>query len=194
MRKILMLAAGLTALGVLGALAPAAAATAEAAPYCGIRWGSLPKTNLIHTYTTAPITNLRAGQHSCFDRLVIDLGPQQAGIPPTQRYGYQLAYGPRPRNEDTLQPIPVQGGAFLHIVVNASAIDSNYHPTYAPADRLHAVNVTGFRTFRQVAFFGTYEAQTSITIGVRARLPFRVFYLSGPGAGSRLVIDVAHRW
>jgi hypothetical protein len=29
---------------------------------------------------------------------------------------------------------------------------------------------------------------------VRARLPFRVFSLAGPGAGSRLVIDVAHRW
>jgi|SRR5215204_2932503 len=194
MRKILMLAAGLTALGVLGALAPAVAATTEPTPYCGIRWGSLPKTNLIHTYTTAPVTNLRAGQHSCFDRLVIDVGPQQPGIPQTQHYGYQLAYGPQPRNEHTLQLIPVRGGAFLHIVVNASAIDDNYNPTYAPADRLHAVNVTGFRTFRQVAFFGTYEAQTSITIGVRARLPFRVFYLSGPHAGSRLVIDVAHRW
>jgi hypothetical protein len=29
---------------------------------------------------------------------------------------------------------------------------------------------------------------------VRARLPFRVFVLRGPGSGSRLVIDVAHRW
>jgi len=29
---------------------------------------------------------------------------------------------------------------------------------------------------------------------VRARLPFRVFVLAGPGNGSRLVIDVAHRW
>jgi hypothetical protein len=29
---------------------------------------------------------------------------------------------------------------------------------------------------------------------VRARLPFRVLTLDGPGAGTRLVIDVAHRW
>ena len=30
--------------------------------------------------------------------------------------------------------------------------------------------------------------------GVRARLPFRVFTLTGPDSGSRLVIDIAHTW
>jgi len=29
---------------------------------------------------------------------------------------------------------------------------------------------------------------------VRARLPFRVLTLDGPGSGSRLVVDVAHYW
>jgi hypothetical protein len=33
-----------------------------------------------------------------------------------------------------------------------------------------------------------------VGLGVRARLPFRVFKLDGPGEGSRLVIDVAHQW
>ena len=45
-----------------------------------------------------------------------------------------------------------------------------------------------------MAFAGTFEAVTQIGLGVRARLPFRVFTLDGPGNGSRLVIDVAHRW
>jgi hypothetical protein len=54
--------------------------------------------------------------------------------------------------------------------------------------------VIGFRTFRQVAFLGTFEGYTTIGLGVRARLPFRVFVLPGPGSGSRVVIDVAHRW
>jgi hypothetical protein len=54
--------------------------------------------------------------------------------------------------------------------------------------------VTGYRTFRQVAFLGTFEGYTTIGLGVRARLPFRVQVLAGPGAGSRLVIDVGHRW
>jgi hypothetical protein len=31
-------------------------------------------------------------------------------------------------------------------------------------------------------------------LGVRARLPFRAFVLAGPADGSRLVVDVAHRW
>jgi hypothetical protein len=56
------------------------------------------------------------------------------------------------------------------------------------------VNVTGYRTLRQVAHAGTFEGQTTIGVGVRARLPFRTFTLAGPGRGSRLVIDIAHRW
>jgi hypothetical protein len=52
----------------------------------------------------------------------------------------------------------------------------------------------GFRTFRDVVYGGTYEGYSSIGLGVRARLPFRVFKLDGPGTGSRLVIDVAHQW
>jgi hypothetical protein len=87
----------------------------------------------------------------------------------------------------------MKGGAVLAVVVNAAAHDADYQPTYQPRDRDRAVNVTGFRTFRQVAFLGTFEAQTELLIGVRARLPFRVFVLAG-AAGSRLVVDVAHRW
>jgi hypothetical protein len=56
------------------------------------------------------------------------------------------------------------------------------------------VDVTGFRTFRQVAYLGGFEELTQLGLGVRARLPFRVFLLDGPGDGSRLVIDVARRW
>jgi hypothetical protein len=29
---------------------------------------------------------------------------------------------------------------------------------------------------------------------VRARLPFRVMVVPGPGRGSRVVVDVAHHW
>jgi hypothetical protein len=51
------------------------------------------------------------------------------------------------------------------------------------------VNVSGYRTFRQVAWAGSFEGQTNIGLGVRARLPFRVFTMPG-----RLVVDVAHLW
>lgn len=190
MRRIVVVAAVLV--GLVGGIAPAVSAHGASGPYCGIRWGSLAKDANVFTYTSSQITDLRAGRHSCFDRLVIDLAASATGFPEIG-YGYQVSYGPGPVDE-TGQPIPMAGGAFLGVVVNGAAHDDNYNPTYAPADRLHAVNVTGFRTFRQVAFFGTFESQTEIVLGVRARLPFRVFILAGPDAGSRVVIDVAHRW
>ena len=54
--------------------------------------------------------------------------------------------------------------------------------------------MSGYRTLRQVAWAGSFEGQTSLGVGVRARLPFRVTVLDGPGTGSRVVLDVAHRW
>lgn len=63
----------------------------------------------------------------------------------------------------------------------------------APARRA----TRGYSTFRQVAWAGSFEGQTTLALGVRARLPFRVFSLNRtPNSGHtpRLVIDVAHRW
>ena len=70
-------------------------------------------------------------------------------------------------------------------------------PTYTPANRTELVNVSGYRTFRQVAWAGSFEGISSIGLGVRARLPFRVLAVTGiPGStnGTRVVIDVAHAW
>jgi hypothetical protein len=192
MRRIFVLTTSIVTVA-LTMLLGLTAATAEAEPYCGIQWGSLPKADHIYTHTTAPITNMRGGQHACFDRLVIDLGAQQPGFPPVSQYGYQLAYGP-PVDDNSGQPLPLAGGAFLKIAINAPAHDFNGNPTYTPADRMRAVNVTGYQTFRQVAFLSTFEGVTSIVIGVRSRLPFQAFFLAGPGTGSRFVIDVAHLW
>jgi hypothetical protein len=175
-----------------GAVAPAVAAQADkaAAPYCGIVWGSLPESRT--GMTTRPITNVRAGRHACFDRLVVDLAAAPAGVL-AGRLGYDVRYG-AVSEEGTGDPIPLDGNADLRIVVRAPAHDPNYRPTYTPRDGLHLVNVSGFSTFRQVASGGTFEGQTTLGLGVRARLPFRVFILSGPGNGARLVIDVAHHW
>jgi hypothetical protein len=181
---------------LLAAAQPSGVSVAAASgpqPYCGIRWGSLPKNHLFSTYTTATVENLRAGRHACFDRLVVDLGPVRSGLPGRQGNGYQVRYVPEV-HEASGRPLAIRGGAILAIVVNAPAHDEAYLPTFDPSDRLNAVNVTGFPTFRQVAFLGSFESQTEVAVGVRARLPFRVFVLAGPDGGSRLVIDVAHRW
>jgi hypothetical protein len=189
MRRIRTVGAALMAVGMASAGVAVEAASA-AAPYCGQVWGSLPEA--AGDFTSAEITNLRTGRHACFDRLVIDLGPPVAGLP-SGPVGYDVHYG-QVVEDGTGDVVPVAGAADLVIVVRANAYDLNGNPTYAPADRLHARDVTGYRTFRQVAFLGTFEGYTTIGLGVRARLPFRVQVLAGPGAGSRLVIDVGHRW
>ena len=165
--------------------AAAAPSVAAAAPYCGITWGS--NLEQVPEYSTGVITNLRSGRHDCWDRLVIDLGP---GTPA----GYHVGYTPVVTQDGSGDPVPLAGGAFLQVNVLAPGHDQDYDPTYDPADPAHAVNVAGYSTFRQVAWAGTFEAVSTIGLGVRARLPFRAFTLTGPGGTTRLVIDVAHRW
>lgn len=171
------------------ALTPAAAQAAPAgrAPYCGITWGSLDKT------ATAPVgsgestvRNVRAGAHTCYDRLVVDLSGKARTA--------TLRYVPNVYMDGSGELVPLRGGAKLQLVVQAPAYDENGHATYVPADPRELVKVTGFRTFRQVAWAGSFEGQTTIGLGVRARLPMRVFLVSGPGNGSRVVLDVAHSW
>jgi hypothetical protein len=197
MRKFLLATAvavaaatGLPAVTAEAGTAGTAGTARVAAPYCGITWGSVSKQD--PAMTTAPITNLRAGRHDCFDRLVVDLGAPAGAS--SQRAGYRVEYVRQVVEDGSGRPVPLAGGAFLSVLVHAPAHDAAYRPTYRPADRAHAVNVSGFSTFRQVAFAGTFEGYTTVGLGVRARLPFRVFLAPGPGTGSRLVIDVAHRW
>jgi hypothetical protein len=190
MKRFLMVAA--VVVGLVGGAAGVVGASSARAPYCGITWGSLVKKNPAHT--TAPITNVRSGSHECFDRLVIDLA---APVVPTagQGNGYHVQYVPQVTKDGSGDPVPLAGGAFIELIVHAPAYNVNTGvSTYNPPDPSHIVNVSGYRTFRQVADAGSYEGQTTIGLGVRARLPFRVFLLAGPGSGSRVVIDVAHRW
>ena len=93
--------------------------------------------------------------------------------------------------------MPLRGGAFLRIAVGAADSTAGGVLTYRPADRKELVDVSGFPTFRQVAWAGSAEGTSSVGLGLRARLPFRVFALPGvPGSadGTRVVVDVAHSW
>jgi hypothetical protein len=156
---------------------------ATAAPYCGITWGSLSKSQSIASMD-ASLTNVRAGQHPCYDRLVLDVRGDIRG--------YVVEYGPVVV-DGIGTPVPLRGAADLRVI--ALVPDHlNEVDTYNPANEKELVNVTGFSTFRQVAWAGSFEGQTTIGLGVRARLPFRTFILDGPGTGSRLVVDVAHFW
>lgn len=169
-----------TALG-LGLIAPT---SAQAAPYCGITWGSLPKE--AGGYSTAPLTNVRAGRHDCYDRIVMDIAGGENG--------FEVQYVTAVHEGGSGNVVPLRGGAFLEITLLNPAYDENGQSTYNPLNRDELVNVNGWRTFRQAAWAGSYEGSTTIGLGVRARLPFRAFSLDGPGDGSRVVIDVAHLW
>lgn len=161
-----------------------APAPASAAPYCGLVWGSLIKADA--DMSQAKLTNVRTGQHYCFDRLVLDLnGPVD---------GYTVRYVSEVTQDGSGFPVPVRGQAFIQVVVNAPAYDDNNNSTYNPANRNELTDVSGYQTFRQVAWAGSFEGYSTLGLGVRARLPFRVFALAGPDTGSRLVIDVAHFW
>lgn len=175
----MLLAIGLVAgPGVLGS------AVAGASPYCGITWGSLDKS--WQHYSSGTVTNVRSGRHACYDRLVVDVAGPVAG--------YNVRYVDVVRAQGSGIEVPLRGGARLQVIVHAPAYNEHGNPTYSPANRSELVNVRGYDTFRQVAFAGTFEGQTSLGLGVRARLPFRVFTLEGPGTSSRVVIDVAHYW
>ncbi len=170
---VLALLAGL--LGVM-ALPPA-----SAAPYCGIRWGSLPEQASRPTY--GQVTDFRTGRHPCFDRLVVDVDGTVAG--------YSVRYVSQVRQDGSGFPVAVRGGARLEVVAFAGLKNPVSSGLRNGDD---AANVRGYRTFRQVVYAGSFEGYTTVGLGVRARLPFRVFLLDGPGDGSRMVVDVAHRW
>ncbi|NLG23483.1 MAG: hypothetical protein GX555_18885 [Actinomycetales bacterium] len=161
-------------------------AVMQGSPYCGIYWGSLPRTNGT-SHTTGTVENVRAGRHACFDRLVIDVDD----VPESMTY--DVRYVDAVRQDGSGAVVPLAGGADLQVVLRAPAYEDG-DATYSPANPAKLVNVSGWSTFRQVTLAGSFEGQTTLGLGVRARLPFRAFVLDGPGDGARLVVDVAHRW
>ncbi|WP_337061994.1 AMIN-like domain-containing (lipo)protein [Kineococcus sp. G2] len=165
---------------LLGAALVGVAPPASAVASCGYVWGSLPES--APSVRNAEVVDVRAGSHPCFDRLVVDLRGDGDG--------YFVRYVDEVHHDGSGEVVPVAGGARLEVVV--------VEPVAVP-DGLHLADgglpdVSGFGTFRDLAWAGSFEGQTTFGLGVRARLPFRVFTLDGPGSGSRLVVDVANRW
>ncbi len=182
-----MLGATAVAATLVAALAgPAVAASASSpqsvgptAPYCGITWGSTAKSG--GSLSSGGLVTSRTGQQTCFDRVVFEFdGPAN---------GYRVSYESEVYTESG-QPMRshTAGGALLgvHLLESATGYP---HVTFD-----HVANVSGYRTLRDVVYGGTFEGYTTFAIGVRARLPMRVFVLAGPNSHTRIVIDVAHAW
>jgi hypothetical protein len=181
------LALGTAPVAAVTPTSSAATSTATTTSTCSTPWGSLAKQRT--STSTKQIVNVRSGRHACFDRLVVDINDRGLGTP-----GFDVRYVTRVAQDGSGATVPLRGDARLRLVVRAPAYDGN-GPTYQAANWNELVDVTGYRTFRQVAWAGSFEGQTTIGIGVRARLPMRAFVLRGAdGTGHRLIVDVAHRW
>lgn len=161
-----------------------AADTAAAQRGCASGWGSLPETSA--DVTTGHLRRVRIGRHRCFDRIVLKVADGDAP-------GYRVEYVNQVRQDGSGRLVRLDGDAKIRIIVTAPGHDQDFNPTIRPR-RVNRLDTEGFRTFRDVRWAGSFEGQTTIGLGVRARLPFRVFTLDGPGDGARVVIDVAHRW
>jgi hypothetical protein len=164
--------------------APVAARAATQATTCPTGWGSLPKTDTSGTLT--PVRDIRTGRHACFDRMVIDLPGAGSDV------GYSVRYVDQLHQDGSGRHVPVAGGAVLEVRVVAPAYDPETGAATYPgrvARPLPGVDLTGYRTFRDTRFAGSFEGETQIGLGVRARLPFRVLQLDG-----RVIVDVAHSW
>ncbi len=183
-RRFLVTSVTLVMAALLMSASPSGAAPgADTAAYCGITWGSLPKAAGPSTSPFSPLTNVRTGQHDCYDRMVFDLGGPASG--------YHVQYVAHVYTVGQGAVLPLGGGARLEIVLRAPANDTQGRITYdgRTGGRLPRVDLTGYRTFRNARYGGSFEGVTVIGLSTRARLPFRVSKL-----GNRVVLDVAHQW
>jgi hypothetical protein len=212
------------ALAVTPLVAGAGATVAEArqsAPYCGIAWGSLSKTS--GPMTSAPVTGARVGRLDCYDRLVVDIAGTPApgfdvrytdgftSVGPGNPLGvaggailtvkvvapaYDSAHRPTVGWTEGTSIVGIDGftaggfRTFRDLVYGGSAEtgDCDHPPVGTGAHH------DGFYCTTNPPVPVNWLPITKLGLGVRARLPFRVFTLAGPGSGTRLVIDVAHQW
>ncbi|MET9296048.1 hypothetical protein [Streptomyces sp. NPDC003077] len=183
-----LIALSLAAVGASATTASAATATGRpsAATSCAVGWGSADKVGEVADYAR-PLVNVRAGRHDCYDRLVLDV--RGTGDRPI---GFRVGYVDELHQDGSGDLVPVGGGAILSVRIAAPSYDPDtFKPVYngKVGERLPGVDVTGYRTFRDTRFGGSFEGDSLIGLGVRARLPFRVTQTP-----TQVIVDVAHSW
>jgi hypothetical protein len=171
---------------------PATAAAAPAAACAFTRaWRTGPRRSA--PSSAAPLYLVRAGRHACYDRVVLDVNAAAA-------VGYAVGYATVVREDGSGTPVPVAGGAALEVVIHAPAKghdDQGHQPGVFLArpgqDFYSPAQLAGWRTLREVRYAGSFEGQTTIAVGVRARVPFRVLtVLDARDQVMRVILDVAH--
>jgi hypothetical protein len=164
------------------AATPAAPTVAAPTPArtCPVGWGSEQKS--LPAMGTAPLRVVRAGTFECADRVEFEFDGPAAG--------YSVSYVDTVIQDGSGAELAVPGGARLQLQLHHPAYDDQGRPTFFRRVGDAAAEVRGYPTLTSAVFGGSFEGYTTIGIGVRARLPFRVSVEDGV----RIVVEVAHRW
>jgi hypothetical protein len=132
------------------------------------------------------LTDVRAGGHGCFDRVVFEFRPRPGQ--PDGPIGYTVEYRPGPITEDPSdKPVPVKGSAFLVVRLDATGFDLSKADAPATYTGSPVVEADATTRIQQVRRAGDFEGVTTWVIGVDSQRPFRVTTEQSP---TRLVIDV----
>lgn len=148
--------------------------------------GALPdwRTTSLSVASTARrppvrVTDLRAGRHPDFDRVVLDLGGDGGGIP-----GYSLEYVDRPIHEcgsgRAIQPV---GNGWLQVRLDPAAAHTEAGRALLGSQPRDPDLPGILRIYRTCDFEGVVE----LVLAVRSPEPFRAFHLDAP---RRIVVDV----
>jgi hypothetical protein len=152
-------------------------------------WGTGSKQRA--AFNTAALYLVRVGQHDCYDRVVFNINDPGD-------VGYSVRYVDVVGEDASGIARPVAGAAALEVVVRAPAVGLDDHGYVGKSlakpgqDFYTAAQLAGWRSLRQVRYAGSFEGQTTIAVGVRARVPFRAFtLLDSQDHITRVVLDIA---
>lgn len=154
--------------------------SAGAASCSSVNWGSQTKAGgLMHTPS---MTTARIAKHQCYDQVVFEFAGKATG--------YRVNYTNEVYTQGKGEPFGhlVAGGALINVDLRSPATAYHHNPVSTIG------KAAGYNALRQVVYGGTFEGKTTVAIGVRARLPFRVTVVPGPGSHWRISIDIAHKW
>jgi hypothetical protein len=125
------------------------------------------------------VVDVRVGAHEGYDRIVFEMGGEGT-------VGWRVGYDDDPRRQGSGEPVDVEGGATLAIVVEGVGYPFDTGVEEYGGPRRFAPGLT---SVREVDMGGVFEGYFDAFAGTREELPFRVFRLDSP---QRVVIDVAH--
>jgi hypothetical protein len=141
-------------------------------------WSTSPRVTP-QTDPAAQLTGFRTAEHATFDRVVFQF---RGRVP-----GYDVRYVPAVTQDPSDQPIPLQGRAFIRVVLRHASTSPG--PGGGPVPSFVGTITPGFQSLKQIKAAGDFEHYLTFGIGLDHRVGFRVFTLTDP---SRVVVDVAH--